>query len=87
MPDDVPTVTLPVSVTDIGDTGVELLGENRKYIRVYVSNVNHMVVRVEMQNCPEYVVDENEIIEQQMEAARKQEEERKKAEAEAKKNG
>lgn len=81
MPDDVPSVTLPVSITDIGDTGSELLGEIRKHIDVYVSNVNHAVVKVTMQNCPEYVVDENEIIEQQMEAARKQEEERKKAQA------
>lgn len=79
MPDDVPTVTLPVSITDIGDTGSELLGDVRKHIDVYVSNVNHAVVKVYMQNCPEYVVDENEIIEQQMEAARKQEEAQKQA--------
>ena len=80
MPDDVPSVALPVSVTDVGDTGSQLLGEIRKHIDVYVSNVNHAVVKVTMQNCPEYIVDENEIIEQQMEAARKLEEERQKAE-------
>ena len=83
MPDDVPTVTLPVSITDIGDTGSELLGEVRKHIDVTVSNINHAVVKVYMQNCSEYVVDENEIIEQQMEAARKQEEEAKKKEQES----
>ena len=85
MPDDVPSVVLPVSVTDIGDTGSDLIGDIRKHIDVYVNNVNHAVVKVYMQNCPEYVVDENEIIEQQMEAARKLEEEAKKKEQEEKK--
>ncbi len=87
MPDDVPYVTLPVSITDIGDTGSDLLGDVRKHIDVYVSNVNHAVVKVYMQNCPEYIVDENEIIEQQMEAARKLEEEAAKKAQEEKEAG
>lgn len=75
MPDEVPSVTLPVSLTDIGDTGAELLGSIRKHIDVYVRNDCHKVWRVFMQNCPEYKVDEAKIIEQQMEEARKKEQE------------
>ncbi len=75
MPDDVPTVTLPVSITDIGDTGAALLGDVRKHIDVYVDNSNGLVTRFYLQNCPEYIVDEAKIIEQQMEEARKKEHE------------
>ena len=75
MPDDVPTITLPVSITDIGDTGAELLGDIRKHIDIYVTNDTHLIYRVYFQNCPEYVVDENKIIEEQMEAQRKKEKE------------
>lgn len=66
MPDDVPTVQLPVSVTDVGDFNADLLGAHRKHIDIYVSNSNHKVVYVYMQNCPEYVVDEAAIWAQQI---------------------
>ena len=75
MPDDVPTITLPVSITDIGDTGVELLGEIRKHIDIYIDNATHHIFKFYLQNCPEYVVDEAKIIEEQMEAQRKKEKE------------
>ncbi len=75
MPDDVPTITLPVSITDIGDTGVDLLGGIRKHIDIYVANDTHIVYKFYLQNCPEYVVDENKIIEEQLEAQRKKEKE------------
>lgn len=68
MPDDVPTVQLPVSITDVGDTEEALLGNHRKHIDVYVSNVNHKVVYIYMQNCPKYVVNESKIWEQQLAA-------------------
>lgn len=71
MPDDVPTITLPVSITDIKDPNSDLLGENRKQIDVYLSNANGKVLKIYLQNCPEYVVNETEILEQQMEAAEK----------------
>lgn len=71
MPDDVPTITLPVSITDIKDPNSDLLGENRKRIDVYMSNVNGRVVKIYLQNCPEYFVNEAEILEQQMKAAEK----------------
>lgn len=72
MPDDVPTITLPVSITDIKDPHSDLLGENRKRIDVYVSNVNDKILKIYLQNCPEYYVNEAEIFEQQMEAAAQQ---------------
>lgn len=75
MPDDVPTITLPVSITDIGDIGADMLGEIRKHIDVYVKNDTHMIYRFYLQNCPEYVVNETKIIEEQMEAQRKKEHE------------
>ncbi len=75
MPDDVPTITLPVSITDIGDTGAELLGNVRKHIDIYIDNSTHHIFRFYLQNCPEYVVDEAKIIEEQMEAQRKKEKE------------
>ena len=75
MPDDVPTITLPVSITDIGDTGADLLGGIRKHIDVYVSNETHLIHKFYLQNCPEYIVDENKIIEEQLEAQRKKEKE------------
>ena len=75
MPDDVPTITLPVSITDIGDTGAELLGNVRKHIDIYIDNNTHHIFRFYLQNCPEYVVDEAKIIEEQMEAQRKKEKE------------
>ena len=90
MPDDVPTITLPVSITDIGDTGVELLGSVRKHIDVYVSNETHLIHRFYLQNCPEYIVDEAKIIEEQMEAQRekeKEEREKQKKEEAEKNNG
>ena len=71
MPDDVPTITLPVSITDIKDPNSDLLGEHRKRIDVYISNVNGRVVKIDLQNCPEYLVNESEILQQQMEAAEK----------------
>jgi hypothetical protein len=71
MPDDVPTIELPVSITDIKDPNVELLGGVRKHIDVYLSNANGKILKVYLQNCPEYMVNEAEIIEQQMEAAEK----------------
>ena len=87
MPDDVPTITLPVSITDIGDIGSELLGETRKHIDVYVSNDTHLIYRFYLQNCPEYVVDEAKIIEEQLEAQREKErEEWKKQQEEKEKN-
>lgn len=83
MPDDVPTVTLPVSYTDIGDVGIDLLGSSRKHIDIYVTKDSHLIYKIYMQNCPEYIVDEAKIIEQQMEEAReKEKEEREKAESE-----
>ena len=83
MPDDVPTITLPVSITDIGDTGADLLGEVRKHIDIYVANDTHLIYKFYLQNCPEYVVDEAKIIEEQMEAQReKEKEEREKAKQE-----
>ena len=75
MPDDVPTITLPVSITDIGDTGAGLLGDIRKHIDIYIDNNTHHIFKFYLQNCPEYVVDENKIIEEQMEAQRKKEKE------------
>lgn len=87
MADDVPSVTLPVSITDIGDTGANLLGDVRKHIDMYVDNRNHKVVKAYMQNCPEYIVNEAEILEQQMlEAEKKAQEEKEKEEAEKAKN-
>lgn len=75
MPDEVPSVKLPVSITDIGDTGEDLLGDVRKHIDVYVDNATHMVYKIYLQNCPAYKVDEQQIIEQQMEEARRKEQE------------
>ena len=69
MPDDVPTVELPVSVTDVGDTNTKLLGTYRKRIEIYVSKANNKVVHIYMQNCPEYVVDENALWIEQLERA------------------
>lgn len=86
MADDVPSVTLPVSITDIGDTGAGLLGEVRKHIDVYVDNRNHKVVKAFMQNCPEYIVNEAEILEQQMLAAEKKAQEEKEKEEKEKGN-
>lgn len=83
MPDDAPTIELPVSITDIKDPNSDLLGKNRKYISVYLSNVNGRITRIELQNCPEYVVNEAEILEQQMEAAEKAAKEAEKAAKEA----
>lgn len=85
MPDDVPSITLPVSITDIKDPNADLLGKNRKHIDVYLSNLNGKILKIELQNCPEYVVNENEIIEQQIEAAEKAAKEAKEAEEAAKK--
>lgn len=75
MPDDVPTITLPVSITDIGDTGADLLGDIRKHIDIYIDNNSHLIYKFYLQNCPEYVVDEAKIIEELMEAQRKKEKE------------
>lgn len=71
MPDDEPTITLPVSITDIKDPKAEQLGEHRKHIDVYVSNDNGKVLEIYLQNAPEYIVNETEILEQQMAAAEK----------------
>lgn len=71
MPDDEPSITLPVSITDIQDPKADLLGENRKHIDVYISNANGKVMEIYLQNCPQYVVNETEILEQQMAAAEK----------------
>lgn len=71
MPDDVPSIPLPVSITDIKDPSADLLGANRKHIDVYLSNQNGRIVRVYLQNCPEYVVNEAEVLEQQLIAAEK----------------
>lgn len=87
MPDDVPTITLPVSITDIGDTGAELLGDIRKHIDVYVSNDTRLIYRFYLQNCPEYVVDEAKIIEEQIEAQREKEREERKKQQEQGNNG
>lgn len=69
MPDDVPSVQIPVSISDIGDVKADLLGEHRKHIDVYVCNSNHKVVYIYMQNCPEYIVDEAAIWAKQLEDA------------------
>ena len=87
MPDDVPTITLPVSITDIGDSGASLLGNIRKHIDIYVDNNTHHIFRFYLQNCPEYVVDENKIIEEQMEAQRKKEKEEWERQQKEKNNG
>lgn len=72
MPDDVPTVELPVSITDIGDINTKLLGTYRKRIEIYVSKANNKVVHIYMQNCPEYVVDEEALWIEQLERADKE---------------
>ena len=41
-----------------GDTGADMLGEVRKHIDIYVDNQSHLITRIYMQNCPEYIVDE-----------------------------
>ena len=75
MPDDVPIIELPVSITDIGDIGADMLGDVRKHIDIYVTSDTHLIYKFYLKNCPEYVVDENKIIEEQMEAQRKKEKE------------
>ena len=87
MPDDVPAITLPVSITDIGDVGADLLGSIRKHIDVYVTNDTHLIYKFYLQNCPEYVVDEAKIIEEQMEAQRKKEREEREKQQQEKDNG
>ena len=71
MPDDEPTITLPVSITDIKDPKSDELGKNRKHIDVYISNANGKVMEIYLQNAPEYVVNETQILEQQLAAAEK----------------
>ncbi len=87
MPDDAPSIELPVSITDIKDPNASLLGEHRKHIDVYLSKRNGKIVRIELQNGPEYVVNEVEIVEQQLEAAEKAAKEAKEAEKAAKEAG
>ena len=85
MPDDVPSVTLPVSITDIKDPNADALGEHRKHIDVYINNDNGKVMEIYLQNAPEYIVNETEILEQQVAAAEKAAAEKAAAEEAAKK--
>ncbi len=67
LPDDEYSITLPTSITSVSDSNSELLGEYRKHVDFYVSKANNSVVYIYIQNCPEYLVDEEAILNELLE--------------------